>query len=295
MALISQYTTNTFPSVLWKEGQYCLEDTLDAPISSYPHTNWKTVRVLCLRSSAVLKQRAWLYPYFLKHHFEENDKTNHHWEEKLFEGVLQYGLDPDRFSPPLSPYSFRLQVVHEAVNTALYSHTSEKHSEFSMRIKSAGSIRGSTVSFKTYSCSVTLCFVTDKFSYSAVYWNGKSYSPVACAEESGKAFKSIYFLKKKKAELPFCFWLQNTIYICGTLATVNTTGFLLHRKADSQKENLGQLTDLCHFNTARHKLWQPAGLNPCITQAVEPDLPFLWDPSFLSGLQHMFFKNLAVI
>lgn len=30
------------------------------------------------------------------------------------------------------------------VNTALYSHTGKTHFEFSMRIKSAGSIRGST-------------------------------------------------------------------------------------------------------------------------------------------------------
>lgn len=42
-------------------------------------------------------------------------------------------------------------------------------------------------------------------------------------------------------------------------------------------------------------LWQPAGLNPFITQVVEPELPILWDPWFLFGLQHTFLKNLAVI
>lgn len=42
-------------------------------------------------------------------------------------------------------------------------------------------------------------------------------------------------------------------------------------------------------------LWQPAGLNPFITQVVELDLPILWDPCFLFGLQHIFLKNLAVM
>lgn len=54
------------------------------------------------------------------------------------------------------------------VNTALYSHTGKTHFEFSIRIKSAGSIRGST-SVLTLTHAVALHFARAKFSYSAVY------------------------------------------------------------------------------------------------------------------------------
>lgn len=78
------------------------------------------------------------------------------------------------------------------VNTAPYSHTGNKTLNLTRTQASAGSVRGKQVSFKTCSCSVTLCFATAKFSYSIVYWNNKSYSPVICLEESGNPFKHTY-------------------------------------------------------------------------------------------------------
>lgn len=54
------------------------------------------------------------------------------------------------------------------VNTAPYSHTGNKTLNLTRTQASAGSVRGKQVSFKTCSCSVTLCFATAKFSYSIV-------------------------------------------------------------------------------------------------------------------------------
>lgn len=68
-------------------------------------------------------------------------------QKKNYLKKLQYGLVPEQFSSPLCPYP-DCKSLSNVVNTALYSHTGKKHFEFSMRIKSAGSIRSSTSVFK---------------------------------------------------------------------------------------------------------------------------------------------------